>query len=703
MKTNKYRWLSYLIILTFIVNGGLFMGCDKSETDDTVILNSFGPSPALRGGELRFIGNNLKEVKAVVFTGLTPGSTVEVTDITIVNEHEIKVAIPQDAGPGTVTLKTSQGDITTLTPVTFSEPIGIKKITPTTVKAGETLTIEGDYLNLIMEVIFFDNVVVEAKDFIAGQSREKLQVIVPAEAQTGKIILSDGKEIPIEVYSDIEIIVVLPSLTAFSPEIIKPGKDLTITGENLDLVESIMFSGDKEVDDFTINDDFTEITLVTPEDIQDGTFKLIAKSTVEIESTKPLATVMPSELAVAPKIVKNGDDLIITGKDLDLVSIIKFNELEAEITTKSETEITVTVPETANSTVATLVALSTKEVNTPEFSYIEPEITSLSPTTLMAGTDLTVQGADLDLIRLVRFPSASKDVGVEPSSTTSFVVTVPADATSGNVTFITVNETEVTSNLTLTITPADIPVITKSPTSVKPGQLLVIEGTKLNLVESIIFQNGVKATQFGTRSETLLEVIVPDNAKKGSNNIELVTFVGKTVILTLTISGTDPVVDPSLMIYDFEGGLANDGRWDGIGGEGDPSDALSGKYYEITAENWGTGYWWFAENWMTHPSVTKNDHVLKMDIRLRNDIPAASAEVRLMLSGKTVNILPYLLDGANWSTGGDWKTITIPLTAWTDLSDPTPASGGDWGIATWVNESNFTGFCVDNIRYEKIN
>ena len=136
------------------------MGCDKSETDDTVILNSFGPSPALRGGELRFIGNNLKEVKAVVFTGLTPGSTVEVTDITIVNEHEIKVAIPQDAGPGTVTLKTSQGDITTLTPVTFSEPIGIKKITPTTVKAGETLTIEGDYLNLIMEVIFFDNVVV---------------------------------------------------------------------------------------------------------------------------------------------------------------------------------------------------------------------------------------------------------------------------------------------------------------------------------------------------------------------------------------------------------------------------------------------------------------------------------------------------------------------------------------------------------------
>ena len=690
-------------MLTFIINGSLFMGCDKSDTDNTIILDSFGPSPALRGGDLRFIGNNLNEVKAVVFTGLTPGSTVEVTDITIVNIHEIKVVIPQDAGPGIVTLKTAQKDITTITPLTFSEPIEISKITPTSIKAGETLTIEGDYLNLIMEVIFFDNVVVEADDFLPGQSRKKLQVVVPAEAQTGKIILSNGEEIPIEVYSESEINVVLPSITAFSPEIIKPGKEIKISGKDLELTKSIMFSGDKEVDDFAINDDFTEITLVTPEDIQDGTFKLIAKSTVEIESTKPLATVMPSELAVAPKIVKNGDDLIITGKDLDLVSIIKFNEIEAEITAKSETEITVTVPEAANSAFATLETLSTKEVNTPEFSYIKPEITSLSPTTLMAGTDLTVNGKDLDLIRLVRFPSAMNDVEVEPSSSTSFVVTVPADATSGNATFITVNETEVTSSVTLTITPADIPIITESSASIKPGQLLVIEGTKLNLVESVIFQNGIKATQFGTRSATLLEVIVPDNAKKGANNIELVTFAGKTVTITVTISGTDPVVDPSLMIYDFEGGLANDGRWDGIGGEGDPSDALSGKYYEITASNWGTGYWWFAENWMTHPSVTKSDHVVKMDIRLRNDIPAASAEVRLLLSGKAVNFLPYLLVGDNWSTGGDWKTITIPLTAWTDLANPTPASGGDWGIATWVNESNFTGFCVDNIRYEKIN
>lgn len=703
MQTKINKWFPYLIMFTFVIGIGLLTGCEKDETDDTIRLDSFGPSPALRGSSLRFIGNNLNEVKAVVFPGLTEGETVEVTDITVVDEKEIKVVIPQDAGPGIVTLKTVQKDIVTITPLTFSEPIEISKITPITIKAGETLTIEGDYLNLIKEAIFFDNVVVEADNFLPGQSRKKLQVVVPDEAQTGKIILSNGEEIPIEVYSDSEISIVLPSITAFSPETIKPGKEITIFGKDLELTKTIMFSGDKEVEEFTLNEDSTEITVATPPDIQDGTFKLIAKSTVEVESDNPLTTVMPSELAVAPETVKNGEDLTITGKDLDLVSIIKFNEIEAEITAKSETEITVTVPEAASSVFAILETLSTKDINTPEFSYIEPKITSFATTTLMAGTDLTVYGEDLDLIRQVVFPSAAKVVDVDPLSPTSFVVTVPSDATSGYVIFITVNETEVTPDFTLTITPADIPVITKSPSSIKPGELLVIEGTKLNLVESIVFENEIKATEFGTRSANLLEVVIPDNAAKGVNNIQLVTFAGKTVILNLTISGTDPVVDPGLMIYDFEGGLANDGRWNGVGGEGNPADAISGKYYEITADTWGTGYWWFAENWMTHPSVTKSDHVVKMDVRLRNDIKAAEAEVRLLLSGVAVNILPYLLDGDNWSTGGDWKTISIPLSAWGDLSDPTPEKGGDWGIATWVNTSNFTGFCIDNIRYEKTN
>jgi IPT/TIG domain. len=528
MQTHKNKWHSWLIIFTLIISGGVYTGCDKNEKIETsIILKAFGPSPALRGGDLRFIGSNLDKVTAVVFQGLTPEITVEVTEIQIINDREIRVTIPQNAGPGKVTLKTPQGDIQTLTPLTFSEPISISSVTPTTLRAGQILTVNGDYLNLIKKVIFVENVEVEAEDFVS-QSREQLQVRVPAEAQTGKIILSNGEEIPIEIYSNEVINIILPTFTGFTPVTVKPGNNINITGTNLDLVAGIKFGGDKIVDDVILNADSTQIVVTVPLEAQDDTLKLITKSGLEVKGNMKLITVMPSNITVSPITVKNGNTLTIKGKDLDLVASIKFGDLEGTINSKSETEILVTVPETANSRVATLVAFSTKTIDTPEFSYVKPKITALSPTSLMAGSELTVNGNDLDLIRKVIFSSAAKTVNVEPSSSASFVVNVPTDATSGIVKFVTVNGTEILSPSELTVTEADIPVISSIPSSIKPGQLLIIQGTKLNLVESVIFQDNVKATQFGTRSATLLEVYVPENAARGTNNINLITFNGKT-------------------------------------------------------------------------------------------------------------------------------------------------------------------------------
>ena len=574
MQTHKNKWYSWLIIFTLIISGGVYTGCDKDEKIDTsIVLKAFGPSPALRGGDLRFIGSNLDKVTAVVFQGLTSETTIEVSEIEMVNEREIRVTIPQNAGPGKVILKTPQGDIQTLTSLTFSEPISISTVSPTTLRAGQILTVKGEYLNLIKKVIFVDNVEVESKDFVS-QSRNQLQVRVPDEAQTGKIILSNGEEIPIEIYSNEVINIILPTFAGFSPVTVKPGNNINITGTNLDLVAGVKFGGDIIVKEVILNADSTQITVTVPFEAQDDTVKLITKSGLEVKGNKKLITVIPSNLAVSPTIVKNGNTLTIKGKDLDLVESIKFGDIEGQINAKSETEISVIVPETANSKVATLVTFSTKTINTPEFSYVKPKITALSPNSLMAGSELTVNGSDLDLIRKVIFPSAAKAVNVEPSSSISFVVNVPTDATSGIVKFVTVNGTEILSPIELTVKEADIPVITSIPASAKPGQLLVIQGTKLNLVESVIFQNNVKATQFGTRSATLLEVYVPENATKGAVTLKLVTFAGKEVDVPITISGTDPIADPSYVFFDFDG---KDSWWGSYGSvENDPALSLSG-------------------------------------------------------------------------------------------------------------------------------
>ena len=696
-KINKFFTASLLACM--LMSGFLFNSCKIDAPDlTTVKLNAFGPSAALRGGELKFIGTNMDKVTAVDLPG-----TAEITTFVSKSSTEIVIAIPQDAMPGLVVLKTPQGDITTKTPLTFTEPISITTYAPAIVKAGDVLTINGDYLNLIKQVIFSDGVVVDSTAF-GTRTRKLLTVTVPAEAKTGKVAISNGAAIPVLVYTATELQVTLPAITALAPNPVKAGTALQITGTNFQLVKSIIFTDGLTVTNFTLNVDKTGITVTVPATAKDGKVTLVAKSGVQVQSASSLTLVAPTITTVAPNPAKNGATLTVTGTNLDLVTGVAFGGgVAGTISTQSATSLVLTVPLTAVDGPVVLSTNSGKTVTSAAITYVKPTITSIAPLALTAGGKITITGTNLDLVSKVNF-IGGLSVDVTPTSATSLdVIVPPACVGKATITLVTTNGSQVVSTDQVDVAAANKPVITGITSSVKPGAKLTITGTKLNLVESIYFQDNVKAVLYGVRTETSIEVYVPGTAKKGAVTLTLNAYDGSLIVSpTFTISGTDPIVDPSLVIWNFDSGLTADGGlWNGVGGLGNPSDALSGAYYEIKASNWNNGYWWFAENWMSHPSVPKTGYVVKMDIRLRTDIPALNDEIRLMLGGQVVNILPYLKVGNVWTTGGDWKTISIPLSAWTGLADPTPVKGGDWGIATWINTSNFTGFCVDNIRYEQ--
>lgn len=702
MQTKRNIWTACLMMCLLILTGFGFNSCEKEQIDTKVILKSFGPSPALRGGELRFIGNNLEKVTSIILPGLTQGQTVEVSEISVVNEREIKITIPQNAGVGIVTLKTPDGDIVTLTPVTYSEPITIESVTPATIKPGQTLTINGDYLNLIKNVVFFDGVAVGDTAFLS-QTRKKIELVVPAEAQTGKIILSNGAEIPIEVYSKDPVNIVLPTFTSFSPATVKPGTSLTITGKDLDLVSMVEFGGGKIIPTFTLSDNGTKITITVPEDAQDGVVKLIAKSGVYVEGSGELTLVMPSNLAVEPAKIKNNQAMTITGTNLDLVSAVMFGDLEAVISEKSATKIILTVPETASATAAKLVTLSTKTVDTPEFTYVTPAITTLDPAALMAGTDLTITGTNLDLVKQVKFTGSSKIVDVVPASATSLVVTVPTDATTGIVTLITLNGTEIVSAMSLEVSAADIPVVTGMPASIKPGQLLIIQGTKLNLVETVIFENGVKATSFGTRSATLLEVSVPEEVARGVNNMQLITFSGKTVIAPITISGVDPILSTTKMIYDFNQRTSDWHAvdWDNWGGSYNADLGKANGYITLFSR---PGWWILGCNhpdpnggW---PSVDPTKYVLKIDIKVPNPITITGGyEFFFRIGGQDISSQLIVINNKIATPGNEWATLTIPISD--KLSNPTSV-GGEFGIILNYSDAgtDFAGLSFDNLRFD---
>ena len=190
--------------------------------------------------------------------------------------------------------------------------MSIINVSPQNIKEVNLLTIDVDYLNLINEVIFNGDSI--STDF-KSKTRKKLEVVVPIYAQSGKIRISNGAEIPIIVYSEEDLNITLPSFTSVTPNPVKPGLDIVIEGKDFDLVEYIILPGGEKIE----GDKKDKITIKTPLSIKEGPVTLVAFSGVEIES-KPLDLIKPTISAISCTYVKIGSKLTMTGKNLELVT-----------------------------------------------------------------------------------------------------------------------------------------------------------------------------------------------------------------------------------------------------------------------------------------------------------------------------------------------------------------------------------------------
>ena len=477
------------LLMLFLSSLLLMPSCDKEEVNNDPLLQSFGPSPALRGGELRFIGQNLGEITAVIFPGVT-GAPIQVTDIITVNEREIKVMIPQDAGVGLVTLVTTSGEIQTRTPLTYSEPISISKVSPLKVKPGETLTIEGDYLNLIKRVIFVDNVAVEAGAFLPGQTRKKIQVAVPAEAQSGKIIISNGEEMPIEVYSDSEVEVVLPSVAA--PADLtgrKPGEVIEIAGADLDLVVSLLMPNGDEVPFEVIETEGGEaIRFTLPANMTDGVVIVLPASGVEVAIAN-IGLALPANVVATPATgLRAGDLITLEGLNMELVTSLTFPGVAEAVEPASQTatEVTVTMPDAATSGNLLLNTGSGISVEVA-IETLKPTFTAYENSTVPLGDNVVITGEDLDLVARVLFTGGA-EVEVNNTTPTSLTVAMPTmNVETGVLTLFMANgESFEIASLTIEAPQfAFIPVLPGEEEEIKAGGLFGIEVANLDKLTAV--------------------------------------------------------------------------------------------------------------------------------------------------------------------------------------------------------------------------
>ena len=525
-----------------------------------VSLNAYGPNPVMRGGQLRFVGSNLDQIASITIPGVGEITNIEVVKAGV--PSEIRITVPKD-GPqvGYVTLKTKTDQtITTKTQIEYIEGIEITKIPEEAVMPGQTIRIEGDYLNLIYSLAFADGVLVSSSDFVA-QDRYYIDVIVPEEAKTGKLELytadltvqrtkEEEDELTYQtIVSEDALTVGLPSTSKIaSPRgeaevegeiTAKAGETITLTGSYYNVISAVKF-GDVEVSDFEVSKDGTTLTFTLPAEAPSGVFSLVCKSEEEVP-VATLVTVKPSNCVATPNPVKAGAELTINGDDMDVVTAVQFNGADA-ITVESGSKVVVKVPETATDKTFNLVMANGETVEVA-YTLVKPVVTAYDANPISAGAELKMTGTDLDLVKSVTFGEAvaSLEEGAVSADGTTLTVKVPMEGTSGEP-VLTLANSEIVKAPELSINEAVFCYITEMPVfdddnTPAAGDLFTVPVANADVLTNV-YVNGTEA-QFAYSPKTkMLSISIPENAKP-SSVLKLVSSNGEIEYTIPVIPNTE--------------------------------------------------------------------------------------------------------------------------------------------------------------------
>lgn len=523
---KSFLWLVLLLICSTFA----FTSCDRDDlnTDqygNEISVLSYGPNPVLRGGVLTFKGANLDQITEIDLPGAEAITSINV--VTSGKNSEINIEVPAEkCEPGIVTLKTAKnGEIKTLTPITYIENlkftgfyVGENKENQVG-NVGDVLTIEGDYLNNITSVIFANGATMDAENF-KSQTRYQIQLVIPAEAGEGRFQISDGNNY---MYSEGALSINAPEIdanNAIGKSLIKAGETEVLRGTSLDQIASIELNGATvEAADFK-SQTASEITFIISSKVADGEITAVTKSGIRIPFGE-ITTVVPSQLVATPSPIKNGKEITISGKDMDLITGIAFpNAKESKLNKVETTKVTSTVPEDAQEGDITL-SLDNGKTVTVAYKLVKPTVTACTPAAITAGERTIIKGTDLDLVASVTFPGDVEQT-VEKfaaQNANAIAVTVPAACAGTGFKLNLKNGTTINIDGQLSIKAATDPAIASvTPGEAIAGSTITITGKNFQNIQNL-YIGSYKVNRYTSRTNTEIVCQVPANAEVGTYKI----------------------------------------------------------------------------------------------------------------------------------------------------------------------------------------
>jgi N-acetylneuraminic acid mutarotase len=397
-------------------------------------ITGFSPEAAAEGTVVIITGTNFSTTGAanvVKFNGIDAA-------VTNATATQITTTVPAGATTGKVTVKVGQE--TGGSTVDFV--VLVPKITgfaPATGAEGTVVVITGaNFMTAVFDpLVKFNGIEATITNATATQITTK----VPAGATTGKVTVKVGQATG---ESSFDFVVVVPTITGFSPATAVEGTAVVITGTNFNTTGSanlVKFNGIEAV---VTNATTTEITTAVPVGATTGKVTVKVGQATAVESTADFVVVVPTITGFTPASASVGASVVITGTNFSPSSIVKFNGVAADITNSTATQITATVPATVTTGKITVQVGSKTVTSINDFTpLVLPTVTSFNPFGAI-GKTVTVIGTQFDPVNATIVVTFNGTPAViTESSSTQLVVIVPYGATTGPLK-VTMDGTEVT-------------------------------------------------------------------------------------------------------------------------------------------------------------------------------------------------------------------------------------------------------------------
>ena len=286
----------------------------------------------------------------------------------------------------------------------------------------------------------------------ASRTESQMDVVVPANAQTGEVTITRTNGSPNNVGS-----IRLPArVVNVSAAFAKVGDDITIEGANLAEVAAVTIGGDP----VSIKSRKAgELVITVLEGTHSGPIKLkhppeLQFGDVTVEDPREVI-MQPVITAIQPPRGGIGTKVTLTGYNFSGLSEVKFGDVVATTVQMNPTRTTISavVPEGATSGPVSVKTVNDLVGKSSDIFTFVPRPAPEFPASAVAGQDLTITGTNLADVTGIKIGNAVIPLSaIKENTPTKITFTIPVGTASGTI-IITTAGGDTPSSQEVTITP----------------------------------------------------------------------------------------------------------------------------------------------------------------------------------------------------------------------------------------------------------